>query len=240
MATERQQALLDAEDSRFHAIGPMGTGLAMIATSERWGKKVIGFGLPSAPALYLGAARNAHLERNRIDLNEVFVTHPHPQGTWPHDHGPLFNYFEAFAREVIFSFTALEAFANESVPADFVYEFKSNKRSALIKLNKAEIERRVTLDEKLKKVLPEAHGLRGPNGTKAWQDYRTLKETRDRLIHLKSIDRKSSGPEHQTVWGGMIEKQGVAFPDLAVRVIGHFQSLVAERRWFARYVPLQA
>ena len=37
-----------------------------------------------------------------------------------------------------------------------------------------------------------------PNGTKPWQDYKELKGVRDRLVHLKSIDRKASGLENQT------------------------------------------
>lgn len=239
MTTERQQKLLEVEDSRYHAIGPVGTGLGMIATTEKIGEKVVGFGLPSAPSLYLNIARGAHLKRASIDLNGIFVAHPPPQGTWPEDHGPLFNYFEYFACEVIFAFTALEAFANEVIPPDFVYNFKSEKKTDSVPLTKAEIERRVSLDEKLKKVIPEAHKLRGPNGTKVWQDYKELKGVRDRLIHLKSIDRKPSGPEHQTLWGLMLEKQGIAFPDLAARVIGHFQPLIKDRRWFTLYVPIK-
>jgi len=240
MTTERQQKLLEAEDSRFHAIGPVGTGLGMIATTEKFGRKVVGFGLPSAPALYLNVARGAHLRRAAIDVESVFVAHPPPQGTWPEIHSTLFDYFEHFACEVIFSFTALEAFANEVVPSDFVYHFKSEKKAEPIALTKPDIERRVSLDEKLKRVLPEAYKFQSPSGTKVWQEYKVLKEVRDRLVHLKSIDRKSSGPEHQTLWGLMLEKRGVAFPDLAWHGMGHFQSLVKDRRWFKLYVPLTA
>lgn len=97
MSTERQQKLLEAEDPRYHAIGPVGTGLGMIATVERLHEKTIGFGLPSAPALFLNIAREAHLRRAAIDVSSTFIAHPPPQGTWPEDHGPLFNYFEHFS-----------------------------------------------------------------------------------------------------------------------------------------------
>lgn len=240
MTTERQQKLLASEDPRFHAIGPVGTGLGMIATTERIGKKNLSFGLPSAPALFLNIARESHMKRADIDLASIFIAHPDPQGTWPENHKALFNYFENFSSEVIFSFTALEAFANEVIPAEFTYQFKSEKKVEPVTLVKAEIERRVSLDEKLKHVIPEAHTCPSPNGTKIWQDYKELKGVRDRLIHLKSVDRKASGPEDQTLWGLMLEHQKTAFPDLTARVIGHYKTLVKDRRWFSLYVPVIA
>lgn len=211
----------------------------MIATTERLGRKNISFGLPSAPALFLNIAREAHLRRAAIDLTSTFVAHP-PQGTWPENHQSLFNYFEQFSCEVIFSFTALEAFANEVIPPEFTYQFKSEKKAELVTLGKPEIERRVSLDEKLKQVIPQAHSCPSPNGTRPWQDYKELKSVRDRLVHLKSIDRRASGPEDQTLWGLMLEKQKVAFPDSAARVIGHYQTLVRDRRWFRSYAPIMA
>jgi hypothetical protein len=90
----------------------------------------------------------------------------------------------------------------------------------------------VQLDEKLKRVLPQAHNIKSPSGTKAWQDFKELKGLRDRLVHMKSIDRKASGPEHQTIWGLLLEKQPVAFPEVAYRLIACFEPLVRDRRWF--------
>ncbi len=203
----------------------------MLATTERFGESVLSFGLPSAPAMYLNIAKDAYRRKTAINLGHVFVAHP-GQGTWPEAHGSLFDFFEQFSVELIFSFTALEAFANEAIPVDFAYQFKAGKKAELTTLAKAEIERRVSLDEKLSRVLPEAHGLSSPSGTKTWQDFKELKDTRDRLIHMKSVDRKASGPEHQTLWGLMLEKRNVAFPDLALNVIEFFTSLVKDRRWF--------
>lgn len=236
MATERQIELLKAEDWRYHAIGPMGTGLGSMATTEDVNGKMVSFSLPSAPALYLNLARSAHLRRAAIDLPSVFTITPH--GVYPDDHGPLFDYFENFALEIIFSFTALEAFANEVVPPDFIYQYKKDKKSEAVALCKADIERQISLDEKLKIVLPMAHNIKSPNGTKQWQDYKKLKYVRNRLIHLKSIDRKSSGPEHQTLWGLMLEDQKYIYPDMTARIIGHFDVLVKSRRWFSLYVPI--
>jgi hypothetical protein len=235
-ATQRQLDLLEKEDWRFHAIGPGGTGLMMIATSERpskLSKKVQSFALPSAPALFLNLALDARKRRVAIDLDASFVAHPTPQGIWPEEHGPVFDYFQEFSAEVVFSFTSLEAFANECIPADFSYELLFGNRDAVI-LTGPEIERQVSLDEKLKSVLPKAHSIKSPSGTKSWQNYKELKKVRDRLVHLKSVDRRASGPENQTIWGLMLTEKEGNFPLMAHSVMGAFPKLVKDRRWYQK------
>lgn len=234
VATERQLALLDKEDWRFHAVGPGGTGLAMLATTEkpsRLSNRVWSFGLPSAPAMYLDLARQARLRRRAFDVTASFIEHPHPQGTWPEDHRLVFDFFQEFSAEVVFSFLAIESFANEVIPADFVYDWTNGKKEKL-SLTAPQIERQVSLDEKLKRVIPQAHQIRGPSGTRTWQHFIELKKVRDRLVHLKSIDRKSSGPEQQTIWGLMIAQREVNFAHSAYSIIAAFPSLVENRRWF--------
>jgi hypothetical protein len=187
--------------------------------------------LPSAPALFLTLAQDAHERRAAIAFDDIFVEHPAPQGTYPEDHGLLFDFFQELAAEVIFSFSAIEAFANENIPDDFVYPTQDRSKNA-ISLVKPDIERHVMLDEKLKRVLPQARGIPSPAGTKPWQEFKELKKVRDRLIHLKSLDRKSSGPEHQTIWGLMLIDRKKNFAEIAINVIGSFPSLTLSRRWF--------
>lgn len=228
--TPRQAELLEKEDWRFHAIDAVGTGLGMLATTEELAKRHLSFGLPSAPALYLSLARSAHGNRSAIDVDACFINHPIPQGTWPEDHRLLFDFFELFIAEVIFSFTAIEAFANESIPPNFTYSWKNSKE--VKQLARADIERFVQLDEKLKRVLPEAHNVKSPAGTKAWQGFKELKAVRDRVVHMKSIDRRASGAEHQTLWGRMLEKKQHNFAEVAYRLIGSYSALVKGRRWY--------
>jgi hypothetical protein len=231
--TPHQAELLSREDWRFHAIDAVGTGLGMLATIETLAKRNLSFGLPSAPALYLSLARDAHDRRSSIDVNACFIDHAKPQGTWPEDHRLLFDFFELFIAEVIFSFTAIEAFVNESIPPSFTYSWKNSKE--VKQLGRADIERLVQLDEKLKRVLPEAHNLNNPAGTKAWQGFKDLKTIRDRVVHMKSIDRRASGPEHQTLWALMLEKKQQDFAEIAYQLIGSYPALVDGRRWYQSY-----
>lgn len=234
MTTDRQKKLLAAEDWRLHAVGPVGTGLGMLATSEKHEKKIVNFALPSAPALFLGLARDAHVRRQQLKYSNLFDRNE--QGIWPENHTNLFNYFQDFALEVIFSHTALESFANEVLPVDAMYSFKRSKTNTTFEFVREEIERQVSLDEKLSQVLPKLFGLKSPKGLKPWEEYKNLKHFRDRLVHLKSTDRKASGPENQTIWGAMLEKRNLVFPDIAHGIMGHFSSLTENRRWFQNYI----
>jgi hypothetical protein len=223
-------------DWRFHAVQANGDQLFMVATTEKLhksSKRVVGFALPCAPALYLQLANDARCRRLAVDVATEFVTHPPPQGAYPDNHSRLFDFFQNFAAEVIFAFTAIEAFANENIPEAFEYQYR-NARKDVEALRGPDIERRVSLDEKLSRVLPEAHSLKSPKGTDAWQKYRKLRQVRDRLIHLKAVDRKSSGPEHETIWGLMLRERDLNFVSAACGVIGSFERLAHGRRWYRK------
>src|SRR6266446_6364435 len=228
-AMDRQDELLEQEDGRYFAIDKFGTGLASVATSERLGRKktiVVSFGLPSGPALFLHLAYRAFSQVRRVDPQGLFDMHP--QGRWPDRQGPLFDYLENCMAHAVFSFTAIEAFANEVIPDAFTYTLqREGKKETLLK---PDIERRINLDEKLDKVLPAALSVSSPKNKKVWEEYRAIKRIRNRLIHIKSVDRKPSGPEDETIWGALLKAHGEAWCDSAHAMIGHFKPAVHNRR----------
>src|SRR5256885_219797 len=118
---DRQDELLEKEDGRFFAIDKFQTGLASIATAEHFKKKIVSFGLPSGPALFLHLAHRAYSRIRDIDPLSLFDEHP--QGIWPDNQKELFDFLEDLISHVVFSFTALEAFANEVIPDNFTYTF---------------------------------------------------------------------------------------------------------------------
>jgi hypothetical protein len=222
---------LNKEDWRFFAIDKFGTGSASIATLERLSERnVVGFGLPSAPALFISMAFSAYRTRTLVNVSELFDNHPHSQGTYPDDHTPLFNYFEAVIAEVVCSHSAIEAAVNEMIPEAFVYHRSRKSGQEAVSMTRHEIERAVSLDEKLKKVLPQALNIANPAGGNLWPAYQELQDLRDRLIHLKSVDRKSSGVEEDTIWGRLLRIGPTAFPYVALDMIAHFYN--PDRRWF--------
>jgi hypothetical protein len=100
-----------------------------------------------------------------------------------------FNYFENVIGAVIFSYTAIEAFANICIPWDYTTESKrKNKKEADTKI---EIERWWALSDKLKKVLYEVFGTTDPTKNDWWSDFIALEELRNEIIHTKQSKSES-------------------------------------------------
>lgn len=229
--TDNQDELLAKHDGRYYAIDKFNTGLALLVKAEKLGKRGhVDFGVPSSPALFLSAAQRSFLQIKDIDPSGMFYKWQNSR--IPINHSKLFDYFEVFASHVVFSFTALEAFANEAIPTDF--EYQSEKKGETIVLKKPDIERSINLDEKLHSVLPKALGVATPKGKKPWEQYKLLKKMRDRIIHLKTIDRTASGPEKESVWGMMLRSHGEPFCDYAHAMMGHYLT-ESNRRWHREY-----
>lgn len=71
-----------------------------------------------------------------------------------------------------------------------------------------EIERWVSIGEKLDKIIPAILKVETPKGRdQSWQGFKDLKNIRDRLIHMKSADRKSSGPDAKTIWNDLMKAE---------------------------------
>jgi hypothetical protein len=225
-----QDDSLAREDGRYFAIDKCETGVVLIATSERISGNVVSFGLPFGPALFLHLAHRAFTKLKGVEPLTLFDRHS--QGIWPDDQGPLFDFFEDFIAHVTFVYTAIEAFANEVLPRDFRYTFKLKKTGEERIYDKHEIERNVNLDEKLHLVLPPIVGVASPKGTRVWERYKTIKKLRDRIIHLKSVDQRRSGPEDQTIWGSMLRLYKEPFCDHAHAMLGHFKPA---RCYFLKY-----
>lgn len=227
---DRQDELLERKDGRYFAIDKVGTGLGSVGTEERLGKKtIVGFGLPSGPALFLSLAFRAFSQIKDVESKSFFDSHD--EGCWPDHQERLFDFFENSIAHVVFSFGAIEAFSNEMIPTDFQYKAHRRDGSEQI-LQKADIERQINLDEKLHVVLPMALSVASPKTKPVWQRYKAIKTIRDRIIHLKSIDRQPSGPENETLWGTLLKTHGQPFCDYAHSMIGHFNP---KSRWYRKY-----
>ncbi len=69
------------------------------------------------------------------------------------EHKEIYDYFEYIQEMIVFTYTAIEAFANISIPKDFTYERYNSRRIKEI-LNKESIERWVPTSEKIEKIIP--------------------------------------------------------------------------------------
>ena len=90
--------------------------------------------------------------------------------------------------------------------------------------------RSLSLDEKLTSILPEILEIRSPKEDRSWQGYQKLKKVRDRIIHMKKEDRRSSGPEAPTLWHTLF-KVGSPFVQ-AKDIIDYFvKAMESKPRW---------
>lgn len=106
----------------------------------------------------------------------------------------LYDYFGIVTGFVIFSFTSLEAFINQSIPADITYK-RTNKRSTEI-FNKEQIERYFSFDDKLEVLEEVTQKNFSKKHIPTYQHIVNLKEFRDNIIHLKKVTKGSSPYDH--------------------------------------------
>ena len=101
-----------------------------------------------------------------------------------------------------------------------------------------QIERYVSLDEKLNTVLPQIIGVSSPKGKAEWANYRRLKKIRDRIIHNKRVDRVPSKGKDETLWRFLCDSD---FRDFATHVKGiidyYWQTVGGDKtaRWYEKY-----
>jgi hypothetical protein len=163
---DRQTELLEKEDPRFYAIDKFNTGLASIATTEKLNGQIVSFGLPSGPGLFLSLALNFRRQVEGINLDKCFDKHPEPQGTWPEDHKNLFDFFELMTGQIIFSFTAIETFSNIRIPKDYKFLLNRIDPKSSKEYDKDQVERRISLENKLDIILPEIETVETPKNNK--------------------------------------------------------------------------
>lgn len=215
-------------------LSPKGTRVTVSSVIPLTKKKQLTIPLPNASALLLNSAAAAFIAARKIrDRSGVDKT-LHFEVNFPSDE-EAFDYIEKMIESIVLAFTALEAFANETIPADYFYARHHRSDVVLEAASKQTIERYTSLDEKLTNVLPEVLKCSSPKGARCWHGYTQLKRARDRIVHMKTEDRRSSGPEIDTVWKAIVLAPA---PHIAAKaVIDHFVSTMEEKPNWHRKFP---
>lgn len=214
---------------------PKGSRVTLVSVIRLTKKKLLTVPLPNATACMLNASANAYRNakslRGKSEIDKTLKTHISFRSE-----NEAIDYIERMIEAIILAFSALEAFANESIPADFVYVRTQKKKGEISaeEANKEKIERHVSIDEKLTAVLPKILDCVTPKGTRCWQDYIQLKNVRDRIIHMKTADRKSSGPDMDSIWRAIVLAPA---PHLVAKaMIDHFVKAMNKKpQWHPRF-----
>ena len=196
------------------------------------------FVTPSATALHLNSAWRA--ARYAIELKSQlrWVTGITPPGMNNTQAGietapALFDYFEAAMSATMSSYAAIEAFCNSVVVDRSKGPFTLKRRKGFETMSPEDVERRVSTDEKLKRIVPSLLGCPTPAGKAVWQQYAKLKDIRDSVTHFKRKDqaRHVAQSHEPTALQDLLDADVYSFPETAMAVIQYFFKTGTAPRW---------
>ena len=174
------------------------------------GKEILNMPEPNASALMLNTARKDY-ERARL-LNEKRRTVEEVEGVDELEISDIvFDMLEEDMKAIIMAYTAIEAFANETVrPEDEIYIAKKGETIATPLCYEDFM--RMALEEKLYRILPKKLKLppidkNGKDDT--WQNYKELEDLRHAIIHMEGEGRRSNVIEKPNVIWKRIYEAGV-------------------------------
>lgn len=212
---------------------PTGTRLTVSTVVKLDSKRELTIPHPSAVALFLSASARAFTSGREIRERSGIDRTLKPNPTFASD-GDALDYLERMSEAVILAFTALEAFVNETIPES--YEYARHARSPIILevSRKPAIERFTSIDVKLCFVLPDVLKCSSPRQSRCWSAYKNLKQCRDRLIHLKTADGKSSLADVDTIWKMLFRL--VAPHETVKGVVDHFAKAMENvPPWYGKF-----
>ncbi len=154
-----------------------GTPVYKAISTVGTGQQPVGFIAPSAVALALNIAINASQQAAELRRNITFAETATPEGAGQsvaQEHLPaLFDFFETCMVTITFSFQALETFCNQVIATKVQGTMKVKRKTHEV-MTAAEMERRLSTDEKLSQVVPILMGVNTPKG---WENLGSLQKT---------------------------------------------------------------
>ncbi len=179
------------------------TLLATAGIDSTVGNSIVKFSIPSHAAICINLSRKGFLRAKRFGFSELAKKQITAEVT-ADGLKQTYDYFEEMIQNVVFAHTALEAFVNENIPNDFVYQREQQGKCIEVH-DKAGIERNIQLDEKLSVVLPQITGIEFDKGGQLWSDFKKMKDVRDRIIHAKTSDLGLHDKEIKSLWDTLLE-----------------------------------
>lgn len=96
----------------------------------------------------------------------------------------VYKYIELAQTSIVFSFTAVETFLNQSIPDSYIYTEIESKKT--IQYNKEQIEKWIPWKTKIKKIIPEIYKIENIHNEPFWNNLIQLAEIRNDIIHQKT------------------------------------------------------
>jgi len=180
---------------------PKGTPVTVVDQyiNKSTGEKVW-FVAPKIDAVYYDKA--VKFFENAIELKDKVLKSLGPVNPKDQDQGnafinkeAVFEFFTESCSGIILLFAAVESLVNNLIENASTYNYCKKKKTKIFSVGKYFIERKknevlsleqllfLSIEEKLKNVLPCLYKFESPANKKFWQDFKTLKLLRDGFIH---------------------------------------------------------
>ncbi len=204
----------------------------------------VSFRTPHATALSLSiAVKNASLAtelKKKVTLIDTLT--PEGKGKRIESDEMFFDYLEHIMVAVNFSFQALETFCNSVIArTEDLKTIEVKTKNGVKTLEKKEIERACSTEEKLLQVLPTILKLSKIKDTLHWQLFKKLKEIRDNIVHMKSRDMYSNiNNDSNTLFFTLFDYHPLVFPKISFQLIWLYsQTSIPRHRepiWAQRFI----
>ena len=222
---------------------PVGAQVVKVTVGPRGRLPALVFATPSPPALELNAAveaaRRAEDARTRLELRDVLGFDRPMQQVADASLPSLYDFLQDALVSVIFSYIAVETFANQEIRRLITAPRKVLMRGEVRLLEVADIERWVSTEDKLVQVLSVAAGVAAPRKSKWWPHFRRLARLRDDLAHLKegrAYPRVAGGIPPASIFHELLTTDPVEYPRTAIQAIRHFAP--GDPAWLAAAMEL--
>lgn len=212
--------------------------ILMTMTRDSTGQP-FGFVTPSATALALSIAMDAAKKAKHLQESLEHRYGPSPDGTAKTIHtkhtGKLFKFFEQSMIAVTFSFQALESFCNHSIRRNVQEPINIRRRKTVVTMTPEELQRELSTEYKLAKILPKIYKTGTPSGKAVWEKFKNLKAVRDSTVHLKGADQVPMGKvDKSSLFFQFLNNHPNDYPRTASDLINHFFKRAEKPLWLSR------
>ncbi len=209
-----------------------GTVIKTVSIVKLDKKKFLTVPVPNATSMCLKVSYERYLEAKQIKDSLGINRSIKCKHAFESDSNAI-DYAELMFESVIMAYTAVEAFVNEYIPDDYETWEKRKKAGVLERKTKKEIERFDSTSRKLGVILPEIFGVKSPKSSRCWQDFMALEGMRNRIIHMKTEDRRSSGHDVDTLWN-RIHKIEAPYKQALSIIRFYIDSMDSPPRWYEK------
>lgn len=158
------------------------------------------FVAPKIDGVYFGKAvtffDSAIELRKKVLSNRKLMNPTDPdQGNGFINQEDVFNFFTEACSGIILLFAATESLANNLIENAPKHNYNKSRKIKMFSIGRYVVERKksqilsleqllfLSIEEKLKNVLPCLYGIESPVNKNFWKDFKTLKQLRDGFIH---------------------------------------------------------